>query len=71
MSTLTEETKRERETIIRWDETNEDAILWTTSVSVRNEWKANGFPVVPAGKDAWTCRVPSDRLTYRVFRKKG
>jgi hypothetical protein len=63
-----EDSKMEAETIIRWDETDAHAILWTLSPKVRQVWDSYLFPVQPSGR-GWTARVPSHRITYKTFAK--
>lgn len=60
----------ENETTIRFDETGSPAVLWTASIPVRNEWRAAGFPVLVVG-GGWGCRVPVDRITYKVMKPVG
>jgi hypothetical protein len=47
------DTQREAETLIRWDETGEDATLWTASARVRREWQSWGFEVRPTAGGGW------------------
>ena len=61
-----DDSKMEAETIIRWDETDELATLWTTSPKVRQEWKSYGFPV-----EGWCTRVPKDRISYKLLKKQA
>jgi hypothetical protein len=56
MGTFRRETLMERETIIRWDEMGDPAILWTASARVKSEWLSCGFPVQREG-GGWGCRV--------------
>ena len=64
------ESLMECETHIRWDQTGEPAVLWTADPKVRKEWQSWGFPVTgEGGRDGWRCRVPSNRVTYRPFKK--
>jgi len=58
----------EAETIIRWDETGELAVLWTASSATRKAWKSYGFPVVEDQYGCWSCRVPIDQVTYKPFK---
>lgn len=62
----------ETETIIRWDELNPVAVLWTASAKVRREWESFGFkPVARCDKDGsgWRTEVPIDRITYKPVKK--
>ena len=60
----------ETETTIRWDALDNEAVLWTADPKVRKEWQSWGFPVSgEGGRDGWRCRVPSNRVTYRPFKK--
>lgn len=62
----------EAETIIRWDESSEEAVLWTASIVVRKQWKSFGFEVgETAGGKGWACRVPIDRITYKPLKGKA
>lgn len=66
------DSKMEAETIIRWDETDELATLWTASPKVRQEWKSYGFPVEPyVIRQGWHTRVPKDRISYKLFKKQA
>jgi hypothetical protein len=66
----TEQSKQEAETIIRWDETDEPAILWTGSVATRNEWKSWGYSILET-KDgrSWRVEVPKDRVSFKPLKK--
>ncbi len=64
----TEEAKMEAETIIRWDETDGPAVLWTATPSVRREWEGFGFPVVAHG-GGWRTTIPKDRISYKTLKK--
>jgi hypothetical protein len=65
-----EDSKMEAETIIRWDETDELAILWTASPKVRDAWNSYLFPVTgDRNGGGWRCRVPKDRISYKTFKK--
>jgi hypothetical protein len=60
----------EAETIIRWDMTGENAVLWTADPKVRKDWESFGFPVKVSaltGK-AWFCHVPVDRITFKPMK---
>jgi hypothetical protein len=70
MATKSLDKLREAETHIRWDETDEPAVLWTATPSVRREWEAHGFKVTGT-KDNWRCEVPKNRISYRVLAKMG
>ncbi len=64
----TEQTLMETETIIRFDETDAPATLWTASPRVRKEWESYGYkPVVVGG--GWSLTIPKDRITYRLAKK--
>lgn len=69
MPKLTDETKQERETIVRWDETDELAYLWTASVPIRNEWKGLGYELKPTFREGWEARVPKDRVSFKPAKK--
>ncbi len=64
----TDEAKMEAETLIRWDETGEDATLWTASIAVRRQWESFGF-LVTGDKSGWRCKVPVDRISYKPLKK--
>ena len=64
----TTQTLQEAETVIRFDETDDPAILWTASARVRKEWEGYGFKPVVSGS-GWRVEVPKDRVTYRVLGK--
>ncbi len=59
---------QETETIIRFDETDDLAILWTASPSVRREWESFGFKPFVNGS-GWSTRVPKNRISYKMFKK--
>jgi len=59
----------EAETLIRWDESSNQAVLWTASPKIRKEWKSYGFPVKAVSLSGWTCQVPVDRISYRPFKE--
>jgi hypothetical protein len=64
----------EAETIIRWDESSEEAYLWTSSSKIQKEWKSFGYVVTdvstPKWGKAWWTRVPIDRITYKPLKVK-
>lgn len=62
------ETLLETETIIRWDETGEEAVLWTASPRVRREWESYGFPTTQQGT-GWRSNVPVSRISYKPLKK--
>ncbi len=68
MAAKTEQSKQEAETVIRWDETEGPATLWTASVAVRNEWRACGFKVEIVG-GGWGCDTPIDRIIFKSAKK--
>lgn len=59
----------EMETTIRWDALDNIAVMWTASISVRREWKSNGFPIVATPGGGWRSEVPKDRISYKPLRK--
>ena len=65
-----EQSKLECETIIRWDDTDSPAVLWTASPKVRKEWESYGFPVEPYG-GGWRVQCPVDRISYKPFKKSS
>ena len=68
MAAKTEQSKQEAETVIRWDETEGPATLWTASVAVRNEWRACRYPIVERD-GGWTATIPVDRITFKPLKK--
>ena len=64
----TTQTLHETETIIRFDETDDPAILWTASARVRKEWEGYGFRPVTSGS-GWSVKVPKDRISYKTLKK--
>lgn len=60
----------EEETTVRWDATDEPAILWTASVSVKNLWVSYGFPVLPQG-GGWGTLVDRSRISYKPVSKQA
>ncbi len=65
----TEQTLMETETVIRFDETNEPAVLWTASARVRKGWESYGYKPVSciAG---WRLEVPKDRIILKAAQKR-
>lgn len=62
----------ENETIIRWDESRDTAVLYTASSAVRKQWKSFGFEIHESQtKDGWFSQVPIDRITYKPLRGKS
>ena len=61
------DTLKEIETIIRWDETDDLAYLWTASPKVRREWESYKFPVEVWG-GGWRAFVPKDRMSYKILK---
>lgn len=64
----TTQTLHETETVIRFDETDDPAVLWTASPRVRKEWEGYGFRPVPHGS-GWRVEVPKDRISYKTLKK--
>jgi len=62
----------EAETIIRWDESRDTAILWTASATVRKQWKSFGFEVHESTvRGSWFSQVPIDRIIYKPLKGKS
>jgi hypothetical protein len=57
----------ETETIIRWDESSTEAVLWTASNAVRKQWESFGFVNLGTNKHG-IFRVPIDRITYKPLK---
>src|SRR6202521_5130337 len=66
---MTPRTREERETIIRFDETDELAPLWTASVIQRRRWERLGLLVETFG-GGWRVRVDKRRVAVRRERPK-
>ena len=64
------QTLMETETLIRFDETDYPAILWTASPRVRREWESWGFEVKVSG-DGWGAEVPKNRISYKPVKKQA
>jgi hypothetical protein len=62
-------TRAERETIIRFDETDEPAYLWTASAIQRRRWERLGLRVEAAG-GGWRTRVDKRRVSVRRARRQ-
>lgn len=61
---------QETETLIRWDETDDPAVLYTASAKVRREWESYGYTAVEGDPfHGWTFKVPKDRITYKPLKK--
>jgi len=58
----------EAETIIRWDETGELAVLWTASSAPRKAGESYGFCVVEEQCGCGLCRVHFEEVTYMPFK---
>jgi hypothetical protein len=72
MPALSHDTLMERETTIRFDETGEDATLWTASIPVKREWESLKYDVkqmVPNSR-SWIARVPVDRIGFKPLKRK-
>lgn len=66
----TTQTLHELETVIRFDETDDPATLWTASPRVRKEWESFGFKPTPVqGGSGWRVEVPKDRVSYKMLKK--
>jgi hypothetical protein len=74
MAKRTDDTLMERETVIRWDETDGLATLWTASAKTRQEWDSFGFPVTEIKRakagTVWVAAVPKDRISYKPVRNR-
>lgn len=68
MTKLSHDTLIERETIIRWDESEPVATLWTASPKVRKVWESYGFPITVTEGGGWRSTVPVDRISYRTYK---
>lgn len=64
-------TKAEQETIIRWDQEERIAHLWTAYERDAHRWEKSGYPVTvyarnPAGEaQSWSAQVPIEAIRYR------
>ncbi len=58
----------ETDSVIMWNATEKEAVMWTSSSKVSRQWAAYGFPVqtTPAG---WQARVPVECITYKRVKK--
>lgn len=64
------DTLLETETLIRWDETDAPAVLWTSSARVRRDWESYDFkPIVATPGGGWRVEVPKDRISYKPLKK--
>jgi hypothetical protein len=70
-------TREERETIVRWDETDAPAVLWTASPRQAAKWRKLGYALTtdPGG---WRANVPKAAIRPlrrmvdgQVVRQKG
>jgi hypothetical protein len=67
-----DDSKMEAETIIRWDELDAFATLWTASPVIRREWESYLFPVIANRLGSgWVCRVPKNRISYKTYQKQA
>jgi len=68
MAVKSVQTLMETETVIRFDETDDPAVLWTASPRVRKDWESYGFkPEIRGG--GWRVQVPKDRICYRTLKR--
>ena len=64
-------TKAEQETIIRWDQEDSTADLYTAHPAQARRWEKQGYPVEVSDRDpagtplGWRCRVPKDAIRFR------
>ncbi len=64
-------TKAEQETIIRWDQEERVAYLYTAHQVQANKWIRLGYPVDVFGRDkkgtptGWTANVPVEAIRFR------
>ena len=64
-------TKGEQETIIRWDEEDQIADLYTAHPTQARRWAKQGYPVEVFDRDedgtplGWRCRVPKEAIRFR------
>lgn len=59
----------ENETIINFNEVEEEARLWTASQTSAKAWKKAGVAVEQVGKRAWIATVPKAWVRVRAPRK--
>lgn len=67
MGKLSAQTLIETETVIRFDETDDPAVLWTASPKVRKEWESYGFKTEIRG-GGWRTIAPKDRISYKTLK---
>jgi hypothetical protein len=65
MPKLSPETQMERETIVRWDDTKDDAYLWTASPTVHRKWERLNYTITTEGGHFWKARIPVRLITLR------
>lgn len=64
-------TKAEQETIIRWDQEEQVAHLYTAHQVQANQWIRLGYPVEVSDRDqegnprGWTAKVPVEAIRFR------
>ena len=67
-------TKAEQETIIRWDQEEPVADLYTARQIQANQWIRLGYPVEVSDRDqegnprGWTANVPMEAIRFRKLR---
>ena len=67
-------TKAEQETIIRWDQEEQVAHLYTAHQVQANQWIRLGYAVEVFGRDkegtpaGWTAKVPVEAIRFRKLR---
>ena len=72
MAKLSADTLMERETTLRYDESDDLAWLFTASIPVRNEWQSLGYVAQPGiSRGTWTLRVNKDRIVLKPAKRRG
>ena len=62
---MSQRTLEEQETIIRWDRTPADAMLYTASPNEAARWRKLGVSVMPLGAYGWQATVPKKAVRIR------
>ena len=72
MAKLSQDTLMERETILRYDDTEDLAWLFTASPKTRAEWQDLGYVPQPGvSKGTWTLRINKDRIGLKIAKRRG
>ena len=61
--------KEEQETVIVMSRVDDFAILYTSSLPMKNLWERRGYPIEQVDSHGWECKVPQKAVSFRVLDK--